>query len=130
MVDDGGVTSPALDQFEAGDVAPPRVDPFFNLALVKILNVNADPYGPDMFRVASTNGYTGVPTNPVPIIVTNFLIGMPTNPVVSFQKCNLRVPEDVTDSNNPNGYTKVTFYAARSQFATNTLGDYFALPHQ
>ena len=52
---DNGSNSPALDQYESGDVAPPRVDPHFSLALVKILNVDADPYGPDMVPMLVTN---------------------------------------------------------------------------
>jgi uncharacterized delta-60 repeat protein len=123
LVDDGGVTSPTLDPGESSAVAPPRVDPSFSLALVKILNVSADPYGPDLIPVVTTNGWYDFtntpPTNPV--LGTNYVIGMPTNPIVSFQKCNFRVPEDVNDtSNNPNGYTTpVTIYVARSPTATN-----------
>ena len=113
LIDDGGVTSPALDPLEAGDVAPPRVDPFFNLALVKILNVQADPYGPDIIELIQTNQI-----GPIQLVTTGYVAAMfPTNPVFNFQKCNFRVPEDVTDSNNPNGYTKVTMYARR--FGTN-----------
>jgi uncharacterized delta-60 repeat protein len=112
LVDDPSVPSPTLDPFEFGVVAPPRVDPSFSLALVKILNVNADPYGPDLVPVVDTN--TVPPT-------TNYVIALfPTNPIVNFQKCNFRVPEDVNDPANPNGYTTpVTIYVARSQTATN-----------
>ena len=121
---DNGSNSPALDQYESGDVAPPRVDPHFSLALVKILNVNADPYGQDMFTVVSTNllnPWLDPPTNTIPNLLTNFLIGMPTNPIVNFQKCNIRVPEDVTDpAIGHYGYTTVTLYARRSPNATNT----------
>ena len=112
-----GPTSPLLDPLESGDVAPPRVDPFFNLALVKILNVNADPYGPDLTMVITTN----LPPHNVPPLATNYPPTLyPTNPVFNFQKCHFRVPADVTDSNNPNGYPKVTMYARRSSYATNT----------
>ena len=111
--------SPGLDPNESG-VSPPRVDPSFSLALVKILNVGADPYGPDIIQVVSTNGWLDAPTNTIPNLVTNYPIAMPTNPIVSFQKCNFRVPEDVNDTNNPNGYTTpVTIYVARSPTATN-----------
>ncbi len=117
---DNGSNSPALDQYESGAVAPPRVDPHFSLALVRILNVDGDPYGPDMVPMTITNylppgQFTNFTTSTV---LTNSL--WPTNPVVNFQKCNLRVPEDVNDTNNPNGYTVVTLYAARSSYATNT----------
>ena len=116
------LSSPGLDLNESGAVAPPRVDPSFSLALVKILNVNADPYGPDIIQVVTTNGWYDLtntpPTNPM--LLTNPVIAMPTNPIVSFQKCNFRVPEDVNDPANPNGYTTpVTIYVRRSPGATN-----------
>jgi hypothetical protein len=44
----------------------PAWTPHFSLALVKILNVNADPYGPDTIQVISTNGYADPPTNSNP----------------------------------------------------------------
>ena len=116
--------SPGLDEYEYGPVAPPRVDPIFSLALVKILNVSADPYGPDIIQVVSTNTtnpWLDPPTNSIPNLQTNYPIVMPTNPIVSFQKCNMRVPEDVNDTNNSKGYTTpVTIYVARSPTATNT----------
>ena len=119
---DNGSNSPALDPNESGDISLPRVDPNFSLALVKILNVNADPYGPDTITVVSTNGWYDTTNNPPtnPILQTNYPIVMPTNPIVSFQKCNFRVPEDVNDPANPNGYTTpVTIYVRRSPMATN-----------
>lgn len=111
------LSGPGLDSNESGAVAPPRVDPRFSLALVKILNVNADPYGPDLIPVVITNAPVG--TNAA-TFSTNYVVGMPTNPIVSFQKCNFRVPEDVNDPANPNGYTTpVTIYVRRSPGATN-----------
>ena len=41
------LSNPQLDYLESGAVSQPRVDPQFSTAMVKILNVNADPYGPD-----------------------------------------------------------------------------------
>ena len=120
------LSNPLLDlhEYESGAAAPPRVDPRFSLALVKILNVGADPYGPDIITVVSTNATTpwlDPPTNSIPNLQTNYPIVMPTNPIVSFQKCNFRVPEDVNDPANPKGYTTpVTIYVARSPTATNT----------
>ena len=118
------LSTPQLDPGEdSGAVSPARVDPNFSLALVKILNVNADPYGPDTIQVISTNvnnPWLDPPTNTIPNLVTNYPIVMPTNPIVSFQKCNFRVPEDVNDPANPNGYTTpVTIYVRRSPMATN-----------
>ena len=117
LIDDGGLTSPILDpgEYDAPppSVAPPRVDPNFSLALVKILNVDADPYGPDMLPVAVTNM---VGTNA--IVTTNWVqADFPTNVIINFEKANYRVPEDVTDPANPEGYTKVVIYVAR--FGTN-----------
>ena len=119
LIDDGGVTSPTLDPLESGDVAPPRVDPNFSTALVKILNVNADPYGPDLVPMLQTN-CDASGTNCT--VGTNYIIAaFPTNPIVNFQKSNFRVPEDVNDPANPNGYTTpVTIYVQRSPYATNT----------
>jgi uncharacterized delta-60 repeat protein len=117
------LSSPALD--ESSGVAPPRVDPAFSLALVKILNVNADPYGPDLIQNVTTNEVNGIPvldTNGNPELNTNYFpAAFPTNPIVNFQKCHFCVPEDVNDTNNPNGYTTpVTIYVERSPWATNT----------
>ena len=109
------LSSPSLDPLEAGDVSPARVDPTFGVAMVKILNETADPYGPDSVTLTLTNT---VGTNTV-ITVTNFLAAFPTNPVINFEKCNYRVPEDVNDPNNPQGYTVVTIYAERSPSSTN-----------
>ncbi len=112
------LSNPRPDPFESSAVSAPRVDPAFSLALVKILNVNADPYGPDMVQQL----IPGPPdTNGNPTFTTNMVVALfPTNPIVNFQKCNFRVPEDVNDPNNPNGYTTpVTIYVERSLFATN-----------
>jgi uncharacterized delta-60 repeat protein len=123
LIDDGGVTSPILDPFESSGVSQPRVDPNFSLALVKILNVNADPYGPDLIPVVTTNGWYDItntpPTNP--ILLTNFVIALfPTNVIINFAKANYRVPADVNNmtNNGAPGWTKVVIYAER--FGTNT----------
>ena len=112
------LSSPGMDPNESGDVAPARVDSNFSLALVKILNTSADPYGPDMIPMLVTN-----PPPPATngVVTTNYVIALfPTNPIVNFQKCNFRVPEDVNDPNNPLGYsTPVTIYVERSPSATN-----------
>jgi uncharacterized delta-60 repeat protein len=112
LIDDGGVTSPTLDPFESsGIVSPPRVDPNFSLALVKILSVEADPYGPDMITVVDTT-VTPPTTNTV---VADF----PTNVIINFPKANYRVPADVNNTTNGGGgWTKVVIYAER--FGTNT----------
>ena len=104
-----------LDPNESGAVAP-RVDPSFSLALVKILNVNADPYGPDIIPLLVTN-----PPPPATngIVTTNYVIAQfPTNVIINFEKANYRVPEDVNNTTNGGGgWTKVVIYAER--FGTN-----------
>src|SRR5580700_9002295 len=64
------LSNPQLDPLESGDVSQPRVDLNFGTALVKILNVNADPYGPDTVPMVVTNGFD---TNNNPILATNFV---------------------------------------------------------
>ena len=91
------LTNARLDSLEASDVSQPRVDPSFSTAMVKILNVNADPYGPDLD--------------------TNMNIIQPTNVVFNFEKANYRVPEDVNDG-AVSRWTTVTLNVER--FGTNT----------
>lgn len=104
LVDDGGVTSPQLDVQESGDVSPPRVDPVFGEAMIKILNVDADPYGPDLIEQVDTNSMT-----------TNYVNALyPTNLIFNFQKANYRVPADVADpAIYPYNYVNVTLYVKR-----------------
>jgi uncharacterized delta-60 repeat protein len=120
LIDDGGATSPTLDPFESSAVSQPRVDPNFSLALVKILSVEADPYGPDTISVVSTNGYSDPPANTIPILETNDVpTEYPTNVIINFAKANYRVPADVNNmTNGAVGWTKVVIYAER--FGTNT----------
>ena len=91
------LTNARLDSLESSDVSQPRVDPSFSTVMVKILNVNADPYGPDL----DTNG----------------IIIPPTNVVFNFTKSNYRVPEDVNDG-AVSRFTTVTLNVHR--FGTNT----------
>ncbi len=117
LIDDGGNTSPVLDPLEAADVSQPRVDKTFSTAMVRILNVNADPYGPDLIENVSTNGYLDAPTNTIPNLVTNFTPALyPTNVVFNFEKANYRVPADVNDP-NVSPWTKVTLWVER--YGTN-----------
>ena len=117
LIDDGGNTSPVLDPLEAADVSQPRVDSTFSTAMVRILNVNADPYGPDLIENVSTNGYLDAPTNTIPNLVTNLAVALyPTNVVFNFEKANYRVPADVNDP-NVSPWTKVTLWVER--YGTN-----------
>jgi uncharacterized delta-60 repeat protein len=98
------LSNPQLDPYEdPSQVAPPRIDPLFSTAVVRILNINADPYGPDM--VAVTNGTS---TN------VTFVVGSPTNGLYNFEKANYRVPADVNGTNSPWATTPVTIYVQRS----------------
>jgi uncharacterized delta-60 repeat protein len=92
--------------------------------MVKILNVNADPYGPNFGNDIVTNSTVTFDTNTM-TTVTNFtfvtnlvLLPYPTNAVFNFQKANYRVPADVNDPANPRGRALVTIYVER--FGTNT----------
>lgn len=106
-----GVTlsNPRPDPYEVSDLAPPRLDSVFSTAMVKILNVNANPYGPSFVPV--------VDTNVVPA-VTNFVeTAYPTNVIFNFEKANYRVPADVNNS-VVSPWTQVTVYVRR--YGTNT----------
>jgi uncharacterized delta-60 repeat protein len=119
------VSNPQLDYLESGAVSQPRVDPQFSTAMVKILNVNADPYGPDYIPMVVTNTQVSLDTNIPPNTVTNFIVStnlvlaaFPTNAVFNFEKANYRVPADVNDPNNPSRWAVVTLWVER--FGTNT----------
>jgi uncharacterized delta-60 repeat protein len=106
------LSSPTLDPLESADVSQPRVDATFSTAMVRILNVNADPYGPDLVPQVVTN-ITMTATN----VMTNMVIAAyPTNVVFNFEKANYRVPADV---NNPtvSPWTQVTLWVER--YGTN-----------
>src|ERR1035437_5772882 len=121
------LSNPRLDYLESGAVSQPRVETQFGTAIVKILNVNADPYGPDSIPVLVTNIVSG--TN---VISTNLVLtAFPTNAIFNFEKANYRVPADVNSTNSP--WTQVTIwvkrYGTNSEAATlnyrvnNFLGD-------
>src|ERR1035437_5777093 len=118
------LSNPQLDYLESGAVSQPRVDPQFSTAMVKILNVNADPYGPDYIPMVVTNAQVSLDTNIPPNTVTNFIVStnlvlaaFPTNAVFNFEKANYRVPADVNDPNNPSRWPTVTLWVER--FGTN-----------
>ena len=66
--------------------------------MVKVLNMNADPYGPDYVpEVVTTNNIPPGSTNF--IVTTNLVLAQfPTNVLFNFEKANYRVPADI---NNP-----------------------------
>ena len=117
------LSNPQLDPYESGGVSPPRVDPAFNVALVKILNTGADPYGPDYVPQLVTNSVDVYSTDVPPVFLyttnvvsTNMVFALdPTNAVFNFEKANYRVPADVNGTNSP--WTQVTLWVER--FGTN-----------
>ncbi len=110
------LSNPQLDPNETADVSQPRIDPTFSTAVVRILNANADPYGPDLVPVAVTNLVNG--TN---VVSTNILVAaFPTNAIYNFEKANYRVPEDVSAGGSVSPWTYVAVYVQRS--GTNTQG--------
>jgi hypothetical protein len=86
-------------------VSQPRVDPNVNLAMIRILNPNADPYGPDFIPMIITNMDMSLTTNYV-------LAPGPTNVTFNFGKSNYRVPEDVNDP-SVSPWTQVTLWVER-----------------
>ncbi len=81
------ITNVELDPLEASDVAPPRVDPLFGEAEVKILNSLADPYGPDIVpivisNVVSTNLIT-LGNNQIIVDITN-MYNAPSGSLLNF----------------------------------------------
>ena len=103
------MSNPQRDPYESSDVSPPRVDPTFGQALVRILDVDIDPKGESQI-VTITN--FGVDQNGNPIFSTNITYTpIPTNVVLNFQKTHYRVTRDVT---NFWGGTPVTVYVNRN----------------
>jgi uncharacterized delta-60 repeat protein len=100
------LTNAQADPFEANDVPQPRIDPVFGTAMIRVLNVNADPYGPDFVTVTNMVG-----TN----LVTSLVAGLPTNAIFNFEKANYRVPADVNNSSNTaHFWPQVLVYVQRS----------------
>ena len=105
LIDDSGATSPQLDGLEdSSAVSQPRVDPVFATAEVKILNTDADPWGPDLIAIVHSNVVVTADTNMPPVLTTNIVYhtnyvnaAYPTNNVFGFEKANYRVPADVDD---------------------------------
>jgi len=110
LINDGGATSPILDPYEDTSVSPPRVDPAFATAVIKILNTQGDPYGPDQVLITLTNAYSTY-TNYISYL-TNAL--SPTNYIFNFEKTDYRVPADIADpALGKYGYAYATLYVER-----------------
>ena len=113
------LSNPALDPYESTDVSAPRVDPVFGTAEIRVLNSDADPYGPETTELSVTNEVVDPlsgATNEV-VSITNILNLASTNAVFNFEKVNYRVPADVNDS-RVSPWTEVTLSVER--FGTNT----------
>ena len=130
LIDDSGATSPQLDGLEdSSAVSQPRVDPVFATAEVKILNTDADPWGPDLIPIVHSNVVVTADTNirrfspPTLTYHTNYVnAAYPTNNVFGFEKANYRVPADIDDpAISPYNYANVTLYVVRG--GTNTSGE-------
>jgi uncharacterized delta-60 repeat protein len=108
------LTNAQADPLEPS-ISAPRIDTRSGMAMVKILNPNADPYGPD---TVTTNVVTCDTNNP-PNCITNIVtyIVPPTNAVVNFEKSCYRVPADVNNPATGNSWAQVTLYVAR--YGTN-----------
>ena len=131
IISDNGVSQPNRDfmvvltnaQYVANehgqvdDVSPPRVDPAFGKALVRILDVDIDPKGASEGPITYSTNLVGVSPNFVTNIVTNLPVWcpIPTNAVLNFQKAHYRVGREGT---NFWGATPVTVYVNRT--GTNT----------
>jgi len=97
------LTNIVIDPGESPAVAPPRLDPVYYQALVRILDVDIDPKGPSVTTIVDTNQTPSV---------TNFVYSLtPTNGVFNFTKANYRVPRDVSDVW---GGTPITVYVNRT----------------
>ena len=105
------LSNPRLDDNEYGDVSQPRIDPTYGTAMIRILNPDADPYGPDVEQV------TNIPMGSTNLVT---IIAAPTNALYCFEKAHYRVPEDVTTTTN-HGWTQVGIYVER--FGTNNTAD-------
>ncbi|HEY3763382.1 MAG TPA: Calx-beta domain-containing protein [Verrucomicrobiae bacterium] len=113
------LSNPQPDGNESSTVSLPRIDPAFSTAIVKILNVNADPYGQDMIPMVSTNILDPSDTPPTNFMyVTNYVPAVyPTNTIFNFVKADFRLPQDVNNT-AVSEWPTVTIYVER--FGTNT----------
>lgn len=132
-------TSPELDPLEAGDVAPPRLDPEFSTAEVKILRVHVDPYGPDYVPLVTTNASStniitlgintltvdGTPyqtTNNAPLIAgPAFMLGATTYQVgtntITINSNNVDIGTNVIAAGNQ----MFTFFTGSIQYGPNMI---------
>jgi uncharacterized delta-60 repeat protein len=117
------LTNVVLDSYEDSSlVSPPRVDPNYGQAVVRILDADIDPKGEVSYTAITTNVWA--PTNGViwhTNLFTNYLwtcVG--TNVLCNFQKANYRVGRDATQYW---GATPLTIYVSRG--GTNTTAATF-----
>jgi len=106
-----------VDPNESADISQPRIDPTFGTAMVRILNPDADPYGPDLVPLITSNTVVNMGVTNTTFF-TNLVVALaPTNTLFSFEKAHYRIPEDVNDVAH-DGWTQVAIYVER--FGTNS----------
>ena len=125
------LTNVETDPLESGDVSAPRLDPAFSTAIIRILNTEADPWGPDLVESSNLINIQLVTDSNTPpsITATNYIYetnmvvaAAPTNNVFNFEKAYYRVPADLTDPNNsPYNFASITLYVQRN--GTNTSAE-------
>jgi len=109
------LSAPQLDPGESPAVSPPRVDPAYGQAMVRILDVDIDPKGSFQYHLSFTNPAGS--TNPINFHTNLMFTPVPTNAILNFQKAHYRVARDVS---NWWGATPVTIYVNRT--GTNAAG--------
>ncbi len=97
------LSNPLPDPQESAAVSAPRVDPVFNKALVRILNLYSSPFGAE--AIVDTNG---------PVPVTNYV----TDNAFNFGEINYRVERPIT-SNSTYTYTIWVSRTGAQNIATN-----------
>ena len=101
--------NPQRDPAESPAVSQPRLDPIDSQALIRILDDDLDPRGPNVSSLVVTNMDPVTTSN---IVSTNIIVSLDsTNAIFNFPKGNYRVPEDVSDFW---GNTPITVYVQRS----------------
>ena len=102
------LSTPQVDPSESPAIPNPRVDNTFDLAVVRILDVNTDPtFGPVGTQVVTTNPMTMIPVTNIVYTTTA------TNSIFNFEKRNYRVYRAGSNS-------VFTIYVDRD--GTNTAG--------
>jgi uncharacterized delta-60 repeat protein len=95
------LTNAAPDLSESALVSPPRLDPAYSQAVVRILDTDIDPKGVGQYTITNAPSTNGIPA----------YSSLSTNGIFNFQKSNYRVSRDVSEYW---GNTLITVYVNRS----------------